>query len=308
MIWSGPKSGRSWAQTEMSPFEPEILMSEEEFRLLRDLVYSHCGLWFDDQNSYLLEKRLSRRLAVHQLKSFREYYQLLRFNRKRDQELEEIMDLLTTNETYFFREEYQLKAFTDEIVPEICAARGAREHNHRIRVWSAGCSTGEEPYTIAMLLLEMECLKDWSIEIVGTDISQRVLQHARRGIYGPSAFRSTDDYYKNRYFALQPEGGFRVLDNVRKLVTISHLNLLDSTRMKMLGSFDLIFCRNVIIYFDQPAKKKVVESFYQVLRDSGYLLLGHSESLMNITTLFNLRHFKNDMVYQKPVSSPLGGA
>ena len=290
----------------MSPLETNILMSEEEFLLLRDLVYSHCGLWFDDQNSYLLEKRLSRRMAVHQLKTFREYYQFLRFNRKRDQELEEIMDLLTTNETYFFREKYQLSAFADEIIPEICGTKGSKELNRRIRVWSAGCSTGEEPYTIAMLLLEMPCLKDWSIEIVGTDISQRVLQHARRGVYGPSAFRSTDEYFKNAYFT-QQDGGFRINDNVRKLVTISHLNLLDSTRMKMLGSFDLIFCRNVIIYFDLPAKKKVVESFYQVLRESGYLLMGHSESLMNITTLFNLRHFKNDMVYQKPVGS-LGGA
>jgi len=290
----------------MSLFEADISMSEEEFRLLRDLVYSHCGLWFDDQNAYLLEKRLSRRLAANQLKTFREYYQFLRFNRKRENELEEIMDLLTTNETYFFREEYQLKAFTDEIVPELCAAKGTKESNRRIRVWSAGCSTGEEPYTIAMLLLEMDCLRDWSIEIIGTDISQRVLQHARRGLYGPSAFRSTDDYFRRKYFE-QQDNGYRVMDTVRKLVTISHLNLLDSTRMRMLGSFDLIFCRNVIIYFDQAAKKKVVESFYQVLRESGYLLLGHSESLMNLTTLFTLRHFKNDMVYQKPLGFPVGG-
>lgn len=291
----------------MSPFEQGTLMSEEEFRLLRDLVYSHCGLWFDEQNSYLLEKRLGRRLAAHQLKSFREYFQFLRFNRKREQELEEIMDLLTTNETYFFREEYQLKAFTDEIIPELCTAARIKEPSRRIRVWSAGCSTGEEPYTVAMLLLEMDCLHDWTIEIIGTDISQRVLQYARRGVYGASAFRVTDDYFRSKYFTVQPDGNYRITDNVRKLVTISHLNLLDSTRMKMLGTFDLIFCRNVIIYFDSVAKKKVVESFYQVLRDAGYLLLGHSESLMNITTLFSLRHFKNDMVYQKPVSSTAGG-
>lgn len=291
----------------MSPFEQGTLMSEEEFRLLRDLVYSHCGLWFDEQNSYLLEKRLGRRLAAHQLKSFREYFQFLRFNRKREQELEEIMDLLTTNETYFFREEYQLKAFTDEIIPELCTAARIKEPGRRIRVWSAGCSTGEEPYTVAMLLLEMDCLHDWTIEIIGTDISQRVLQYARRGVYGASAFRVTDDYFRSKYFTVQPDGNYRITDNVRKLVTISHLNLLDSTRMKMLGTFDLIFCRNVIIYFDSVAKKKVVESFYQVLRDAGYLLLGHSESLMNITTLFSLRHFKNDMVYQKPVSSTAGG-
>ncbi len=284
----------------------ELQMSEEEFRLLRDFVYSHCGLWFDDQNSYLLEKRLGRRLAVHQLGNFLEYYQFLRFNRKREQELEEIMDLLTTNETYFFREEYQLKAFSHEIIPELCAARGQFDLNRRIRIWSAGCSTGEEPYTIAMLLLEMDHLKDWSIEIIGTDISQRVLQHARRGIYGLSALRTTDEYFRNKYFEKQGDGSYRVADNVRRLVTVSHLNLLDNTRLRMLGSFDLIFCRNVIIYFDQLAKKKVVESFYRSLKDSGYLLLGHSESLMNISTRFNLRHFKNDMVYQKPVFSTTG--
>ncbi len=289
----------------MSPLETSQTMSEEDFRLLRDLIYSHCGLWFDDQNSYLIEKRLGRRLAVNQCTNFREYYQFLRFNRKREQELEEIMDLLTTNETYFFREEFQLKAFIEEIVPEICTQRAKKPglNNHRLRIWSAGCSTGEEPYTIAMLLLEMTCLDGWTIEVVGTDISQRVLQHARRGTYGASAFRATDNYFRTKYFEPQHDGNYRISDHVRKLVSISHLNLLDSDRMRMLGSFDIIFCRNVIIYFDTMAKRKVVESFYRVLRESGFLLLGHSESLMNITTLFSLRHFKNDMVYQKPAVS-----
>jgi chemotaxis protein methyltransferase CheR len=290
----------------MALAEPGILMSEEEFHLLRDLVYSYCGLWFDDQNSYLLEKRLGRRLVTHQLKTFREYYQFLRFNRKREQELEDIMDLLTTNETYFFREQQQLKAFSDEIIPELCASKALKAGNRRIRIWSAGCSTGEEAYTIAMLLLEIDCLHDWSIEIIGTDISQRVLQHARRGIYRSSAFRATEDYYLKKYFEPQQDGSYRIADSVRKVVTISHLNLLDASKMRMLGSFDLIFCRNVIIYFDQMAKKKAVESFYQTLREAGYLLLGHSESLMNITTLFTLRHFKNDMVYQKPAGSFAG--
>ncbi len=291
----------------MCPPESLLTMTEEEFRLLRDLIYAHCGLWFDDQNSYLLEKRLARRMAANQFKTFREYYQFLRFNRKRDQELEEIMDLLTTNETYFFREEYQLKAFADEIVPELITQRTAKGSMKRLRIWSAGCSTGEEPYTIAMLLLEQNQLADWSIEVIGTDISQRVLQHARRGIYGASAFRVTDACYRKKYFDQQPDGNYRINDRVRQLVSISHLNLLDSARMRMLGTFDLIFCRNVIIYFDQAAKKKVVESFYHVLRDGGFLLLGHSESLVNVTTLFSLRHFKNDMVYQKSGSGDRGG-
>lgn len=285
----------------MLPFDFGPVMTEEEFRLMRDLIYSHCGIWFDDQSAYLLEKRLGKRLKEHQIQSFREYYQFLRFNRKRDQELEELMNLLTTNETYFFREEYQLKAFTDEIIPELCAKRSFKGEQ-RLRIWSAGCSTGEEPYTIAMLLLEAGLVPDWEVEIVGTDISQRVLQHARRAVYGSSAFRTTDNYFREKYF--EPfEDGYRINDQVRSLVTISQLNLLDSARMRMLGSFDIVFCRNVIIYFDQVAKKRVIESFYQVLRDAGYLLLGHSESLMNITTLFKLRHFKNDMVYQKPSSA-----
>lgn len=284
----------------MSPLEQNILMNQEEFMLLRDLIYDHCGIWFDEQNSYLLEKRLGRRLPPLQLKSFQDYYQFLRFNRKRDQELEEVMDLLTTNETYFFREDYQLKAFSEEIVPEMVAARSAAGKERKLRIWSAGCSTGEEPYTVAMLLLEMDCLKGWGIEVLGTDISQRVLNHARRGIYGASAFRSTDDYFRTKYFVRQEDGNHRINEEVRKLVTISHLNLLDSNRMKMLGTFDLVFCRNVIIYFNQAAKKKVVESFHNCLVDSGYLLLGHSETLMNITTLFKLRNLKHDMVYQKP--------
>lgn len=277
-----------------------IEMPDEEFRLLRDLVYAHSGLYFGDDAKYLLEKRLGRRLACHQLKSYREYYQFLKFNRKREQELEEIMDLLTTNETYFFREAYQLSAFSDEILPELCKRKQVAGEARKIRIWSAGCSTGEEPYTIAMLLLEQPCLQGWQLEIIGTDISQRVLQQARRGVYGRSAFRMTDDYYLLKYFEPQ-DGSFRIADRVRQLVSISHLNLLDRTRMAMLGSFDLIFCRNVIIYFDLPVKKQVVASFHGALQDGGFLLLGHSESLMNISTLFTLRHFKNDMVYQKPL-------
>lgn len=277
-----------------------IVMLDDEFRLLRDLVYSHSGLYFDDEAKYMLEKRLVRRLAANQLRTYREYYQFLKFNRKREQELEEIMDLLTTNETYFFREAYQLSAFSDEILPELCNRKLEAGQPRRIRIWSAGCSTGEEPYTIAMLMLEQSRLQGWQLEIIGTDISQRVLQQARRGVYSRSSFRVTDDYYLHKYFESQ-DGGFRISDKVRQLVAISHLNLLDHTRMAMLGSFDLIFCRNVIIYFDQPAKKRVVEAFHGSLQHGGFLLLGHSESLMNITTLFTLRHFKNDMVYQKPL-------
>ncbi len=285
--------------------EPEIPLSDEEFRLIRDLIYSHCGLYFDSDATYLLEKRLSKRLQLHQLSGFKDYYHFLKYNRKKDQELSDIMDILTTNETYFFREAFQLKAFTEEIIPALREMK-MKSGDRTLRIWSAGCSSGEEPYTIAMLLLDMGGFAGWNVEIIGTDISQRVIQQARKGLYGKSSFRVTDDSYIRRYFSEQ-DGMYRVNDKVRELVTISHLNLLDANRIAFLGRMDIIYCRNVIIYFDQVARRKVIDSFFRTLRDGGYLLLGHSESLMNISTAFTLKHLKNDMVYQKPLSGGAGG-
>jgi chemotaxis protein methyltransferase CheR len=285
--------------------EPETSMTEEEFRLVRDLIHSHCGIFFDSDAKFLLEKRLARRLDLHQLPGFKEYYHFLKYSRGREQELSDIMDVLTTNETYFFREEFQLKAFVGELLPELKAVKEKRG-DRTIRIWSAGCSTGEEPYTIAMLIMETGAFKDWKVEIVGTDISHRVLQHARKGVYGKSSFRTTSPERIQRFFH-QQDGLYRIKDEVRGLVTISHLNLLDENRMILLGKMDVIFCRNVIIYFDQVAKRMVVESFYRTLREGGYLLLGHAESLLNTTTAFALKHLKSDMVYQKPVPGSVAG-
>lgn len=273
-------------------------MSDDEFLLLRDCIYGHCGIYFDQDSKYILEKRLSRRLTDLNIPTYYDYYHYLKYNRNKDQELMDIMDVLTTNETYFFRESFQLKAFTDEIIPELIKSKSARGHR-TLRIWSAGCSTGEEPYTIAMLLSEIPELSGWNVEIIGTDISQRVLQHARRAVYGKASFRATEEHYLQKFFT-PLDGGYKVNDAIRNMVTISHLNLFDANRMTMLGKMDVIFCRNVIIYFDLAAKKRVVESFHNSLYDGGFLLLGHSESLMNVTTLFTLRHFKNDMIYQRP--------
>lgn len=282
---------------------PDIPMNDEEFRLLRDFIYQHCGISFNEDSKFLLERRLGKRLQFHRLDNFKDYYYLLRYNKVKDQELNEVINIVTTNETYFFREDFQLKTFTDEIIPEIKVRKAAAGEEKKIRIWSAGCSTGEEPYTIAMLLLDRPQLIDgWQVEIVGTDISHRVLQVARKGVYGSSSFRNTDDAAIRRHFTPY-EDKHRINDAVRSLVTISHLNLFDAPRVSLLGRMDVIFCRNVIIYFDVLAKKKVIESFHQRLRPEGFLLLGHSESLMNITSAFALRHFINDMVYQKPASA-----
>ena len=283
----------------MSPVGPDLMFSEEDFRLVRDMIHDNCGLSFESDVGSILARRLAKRLAFLGIRDFRGYYQLLKYGRDREQEFSDLMDLLTTNETYFFREIFQLRALTDEVIPDLLQRRGKNSGEKPLRIWSAGCSTGEEPYTVAMLLLETGCVKGVPVEIIGTDISHRVLQHARRGVYGDSAFRATDEYYRRKYFRHEGDG-FRIIDAVRDLVTISHLNLLDEARAALISRVDIILCRNVMIYFDRPVRVRVAEVFYRALREGGYLLLGHADSLMNITTAFVLRHLVNDMVYQRP--------
>ena len=284
--------------------EQTIPLPDDVFRLLRDFVHDYCGIYFDDGSKFLLERRLARRLEQHRLKSFEEYYHFLRYDRKREEELVILVDNLTTNETYFFRETPQLKAFSEEILPELRQTLADRK---TLRICSAGCSTGEEPYTIAMLLLESgDWWRDWQVEILGSDINQRVLHTARKGVYKKNAHRATSPGMLAKYFVEEEKGDYRVVDKVKELVSFSYLNLLDPFKTSLISNMDIIFCRNVIIYFDKEAKKKVIESFYHKLRDGGYLLLGHSESLINISNAFMLRTLKNDMVYQKPMRAKAG--
>lgn len=288
----------------MIGIEEPFKMSDDTFRLIRDFIRNYCGIYFDDGSKFLLEKRLSRRVENYLLNNFEDYYHFLMYDKRRDEELTSVIEILTVNETYFFREFSQLKALSDEIIPEIGERKKDRK---RLRIWSAGCSTGEEPYTIAILILEKNLIPEWEIEILGSDINQRVLHAARRGIYRKNAFRSIDDHYIRKYFTDEGEGNYRIVDPVRSLVNFSLLNLVDPFKVRVVGKMDVIFCRNVIIYFDRDTKKKVINNFYDRLTEEGYLLLGHSESLMNISTDFMLRHFKNDLVYQKPTRSVLTG-
>jgi chemotaxis protein methyltransferase CheR len=279
--------------------EKTIPLPDDVFRLLRDFIHAYCGIFFDDGSKFLLERRLSRRLEQNRLRSFEEYYHFLRYDRKREEEIVVLIDNLTTNETYFFRESQQLRAFSEEILPEL---RQARSERKTLRIWSAGCSTGEEPYTIAILLLESgDWWRDWQIDILGSDINQRVLHTARKGVYKKNALRATSPEMLAKYFVADEKGDYRIADRVKELVSFSSVNLLDPFKSSLISNMDVIFCRNVIIYFDREAKKKVMESFYHKLRDGGYLLLGHSESLINISNAFALRTLKHDMVYQKPL-------
>ena len=276
--------------------EPRPELSLEDFRLIRDLVYDHCGISFREENRYIIERRLVGRLRALELPDFAAYHRYLRHGEGRKAELEAAIEALTTNETYFFREPNQLRAFREELLPVL---HEEKARSRRLRIWSAGCSTGEEAYTIAILLLEHGGFAGWDVEVFGSDISRKVLAVARRGEYGQAALRAADPPLVKRWLE-ERSGKWAVKDEVRQLVSFGHLNLLDEEMLALVGKVDAIFCRNVMIYFDLAARRQVLKSFLDKLVPGGYLLLGHSESLLNVTADFELVHLKNDLVYRKP--------
>ena len=279
-----------------SIFEGGGLLKPEEFRLLRDLLAQRTGLSFAADARASIERRLRERLAIVGAPTFGEYYQYLRFNPRAAAEWEEAIDLLTTNETYFFREDYQLRSFSTEVLPMLHEQAKGRK---RLALWSAGCSTGEEAYTIAMLVVQSGLFEGWEVKIFGSDISKRCIATARRAVYGPSSFRSTPPEAKRAYFAERPDG-LHVVPRIKSLCHFGQMNLLDSERTRLLGRIDAIFCRNVLIYFDPHARRRTIEMFHERLYQGGVLLLGHSESLLNVTTAFELLHLREDLVYRKP--------
>ena len=279
-----------------SVFDGGGLLQPEEFRMLRDLLAQRTGLSFSADARASIERRLRERLAIVGVPTFGEYYQYLRYNPRAASEWEEAIELLTTNETYFFREDYQLRSFATEVLPML---REQAQNRKRLTLWSAGCSTGEEAYTIAMLVLQSGLFEGWEVRVFGSDISKRCIAAARRAVYGPSSFRSTPAESKRAFFVERPDG-FHVVDRVRALCHFGSMNLLDPERARLLGRMDAIFCRNVLIYFDAHARKRTIDMFHDRLYQGGVLLLGHSESLLNVTTAFELLHLREDLVYRKP--------
>ncbi|HEV2644146.1 MAG TPA: CheR family methyltransferase [Candidatus Elarobacter sp.] len=254
-------------------------ISDGEFVALRDLIRDRFGIWYDDQKRFLLLSRLSTRLSKRGFETYGAYVNFLRWDAHREDEWSDLASVLSNNETYFFRERAQLKALADKIVDELLA------RSPRLRVWSAACSSGEEPYSLAMTLLETRKVPDALLSIRATDISPRVLELADKGFYRALSFRATEPGMIQKWFAPQGDG-FVVNDRVKRLVSFGRLNLLEGPRVAAEGPFDAIFCRNVLIYFDKPTQKRVVESFAKALRPGGYLFLGHAESLFHLTDLY----------------------
>jgi len=275
--------------------EPRPRLMSEEFLLLRDVIYEHAGLSFDGDAMFLFDRRLGERVEALGLRSFNDYYKYIRFNARGPTELDEAIERLTTKETYFFRQEYQLRSFANELLPRLVT-----QNAKRLCLWSAGCSTGEEVYTLAMLVRESGLFEGWEVRVIGSDICKSSVATARRGVYQSTSFRVTSDAMQNRYFREESDG-MHVADHVKRLCHFGQLNLLDGGRASMVGRVDAVFCRNVLIYFDLRSRRRVIDTLLERLLPGGYLLLGHSESLLNLSTAFELVHLREDLVYRKPL-------
>jgi len=277
-------------------------LSAEEFRRLCDFLYRRTGMAFTDGKQYYVERRVAERVAATGAESFASYFSLLRTDV--EGEVERLVNAFTVNETYFYREEHQLRCLTSDLLAERLRVGSPGQG---IRIWSVPCSTGEEPYSIAIWLLENWPMVDrYEIEIVGSDIDTGVLEKARSGIFGKRALMRLSPDLVEKYFAPVGLDTWKILDDLRESVRFSRVNIVAPLETRPYGHFDVIFCRNVLIYFDDASRRIAAENLYENLAPGGYICLGHSESMSRITPLFDVRRFADAIVYQRPAGSAHG--
>jgi chemotaxis protein methyltransferase CheR len=266
---------------------------------IRDLIYQVAGIFHPDTKLRLLMDRCEKRMKELKVQGLDEYFEVLTVRPQRQAELVALLNEITVGETCFFRNMPQLEALRQVAIPKILEAK-AKLPLRKLRIWSAGSSTGEEPYTLGMVALEEgnRSLKGCAVEIQATDLNERSLAHANNAIYGSYSTRNLTPYYRQKYFA--PAGNeLQVHPSVRASVIFSRLNLSDDSRMVFMKSFDIIFCCNVLIYFDLASKRRVIQHFYNNLLPHGYLFLGHSESLYGVSDEFRLVHLPGATAYVK---------
>src|SRR5271156_1439412 len=292
------------ASTSPAPYKAAVKNAtpvDPIFRQIRDLVYKVCGIFQLEEKLYLLADACARRMKLLGTRTPRDYWDLLTAHASREAELRQLLNEVTIGETCLFRSQPQLDALRKVILPELMEEK-SKQVIKRLRIWSAGCSTGEEPYTLAMNMMEQSerLLKGWTVEILATDLNDRSVEAAKAGTYGDYALRSTTDYFKRKYFVTVDEKRLQVKPEVKKLITFSRLNLQDDSKMLFMKGMDLIFCCNVLIYFDGVPKSRVINHFFSNLNFGGYFFLGTSESLMKLNEQFHLVHFPGTIAYWKP--------
>jgi chemotaxis protein methyltransferase CheR len=273
---------------------------------IRDLIYQVAGIFHPDNKLRLLQDRCSRRMKELKVQTLREYFDCLTIRPLRQAERTALLNEITIGETCFFRNQTQLEALRRVVIPNILEAK-SRFPQRRLRIWSAGCSTGEEPYTLRMLQLEEadSRLKNWIVEILATDLNERSLAHAKAAVYGDYSTRNLTPLYRQKYF-LPCGSQLRVNPTVRANISFGRLNLSDDPRMTLMKNIDVIFCCNVLIYFDLASKQRVIRHFFNNLLPHGYLFLGHSESLFGVSEDFRLVHLPGATAYVKGECAPSG--
>jgi len=290
--------------------KPELEnLKDPAYLKIRDLIYQISGIYHPEEKLYLLASRCARRMSVVKANAPAEYLDHLTVRGNREAELRLLLNEITIGETYMFRSPPQLDALRNVILPQILAAKSAMGFK-RLHLWSAGCSTGEEPYTLAIFLLEesSRLLSGWTFDILATDLNDNSLVTAKAGIYGEYALRSTTEILRKKYFKPHDESRLQTMDQLKSLIRFERVNLNDDSKMTFLKGMDLIFCCNVLIYFDLASKRKVVQHFYSNLLPGGYLFLGHAESLYQVNDRFHLVHFPGTVGYWKPPMGYAGGS
>jgi chemotaxis protein methyltransferase CheR len=278
-----------------SPGGAPVHVRHEDIRRLCEFLYRRTGMLFEQSKRYYIDRRLAERIAATDTTSFEAYFAALRSDA--GQEIEHLINAFTVNETYFYREDHQLRCMTGELIPDIIARKPA---GGPIRIWSVPCSTGEEPYSIGIWLMEnFRDVDSYDIEIVGSDIDTQALEAAAEGSYGTRALMRLPKDVIARYFEQAAPDHYRIDAGLRNSIQFSAVNLVDRKAMQQYRDFDIIFCRNVLIYFDDASRRIAAENLYDSLRPGGYICLGHSESMSRISSLFDVRRFADAIIYQK---------
>jgi chemotaxis protein methyltransferase CheR len=277
-----------------------MIFGFRQFSLMQDLIYDRTGIRVAEVKIHSIKRHVESRIKVLGLPGFEDYYRRLRFFDPEGEEFQGLVSEITVNETYFFRDFSQLRAFAEECLEELMGHKTNRGPRS-LKILSAGCSTGEEPYTLAIILREMvENLEAWSCRILACDIDEAALDRAREGFYDARSVKDVPAPYLARWFAREGDH-YRVDPSVLGAVTFYQVNLFDEASMAVLGEgFDFVFCRNVLIYFDEASRRAVVERFYRMMDPGGYIFLGHSEAMSRISSAFELVKTSEHMVYRKP--------
>lgn len=279
---------------------PPAVITDADFQKFAEFFYRKTGIHFDEGKRYFVDRRLMERIEATGAGSFRSYFVALRFEAD-GREMQQLVNAMTVNETYFFREAYQFDCMVNHLLDELVARKPP---GSRIRIWSIPSSTGEEPYSIAIYLLERwPKIEAYDVEILSSDIDTTALGAAQRGVYSARSVQNLPAAYLRKYFTRHGDDEWCISRDLVSAVDFSHVNLAEPADTRRFRQVDIVFCRNLLIYFDDLSRRVAAEALFDMLSPGGFICLGHSESMSRMSSLFTVRRFPDAMVYQKPLGA-----